>query len=208
MTQANKLAVMSGRNWGVNPKLTRLWYKTVAERRICYAASTWAENLNNKKIAQLSTIQRLFTLKITRAYRTTPSSALLILSGLLPLHLTVKKEAIITNVTRLGRNDKFGSTHFNTTDYDTQMSQWTEPPWSKPSTTLKNILHSNHGPFPNYLNRFCITENDPCLCGEPGTPDHYLFSCPLTDLNHEEEPPPALYHEWAIQAAKCKKTKR
>ncbi|GIY00343.1 uncharacterized protein CEXT_145251 [Caerostris extrusa] len=396
MLQANKLAVMSGRNWGVNPKLTRLWYKTVAERKICYAASTWAENLNTKKIAQLSSIQRLFTLRITRAYRTAPSSALLILSGLPPLHLTVKKEAIITNVTRLGKNDKFGSTHFNTIEYDTQISQWTEPPWSKPSTTLENHLPSSnitiytdgskinnqmgsafvayktekeifnwqgklnnknsvyqaellaifkalqwakqndfskisiktdsmssiqairkffnknhlvqkirniiqelrtkqisiewikahtgimgneradflakdattnpdsfleslptpksyiryhlkklfeqqwqeewdtattgrrthnflpkvshkmatnllityfvtgHGPFPNYLNRFGITENDLCLCGESGTPDHYLFSCPMTDFNHEEKPPSTLYKEWAIQAAKNK----
>ncbi|GIX89956.1 RNA-directed DNA polymerase from mobile element jockey [Caerostris extrusa] len=144
LLQANKLAVMSGRNWGVNPKLTRLWYKTVAERKICYAASTWAENLNTKKIAQLSSIQRLFTLRITRAYRTSPSSALLILSGIPPLHLTVKKEAIITNVTRLGKNDKFGSTHFNTADYDTQISQWTEPPWLKPSTAIENHLHSSN----------------------------------------------------------------
>ncbi|GIY75060.1 non-ltr retrotransposon cats [Caerostris extrusa] len=87
---------------------------------------------------------RLFTLRITRAYRTSPSSALLILSGLPPLHLTVKKEAIITNVTRLGKNDKFGSTHFNTVDYDTQISQWTEPPWLKPSTALEHHLHSSN----------------------------------------------------------------
>ncbi|GIX87617.1 uncharacterized protein CEXT_760061 [Caerostris extrusa] len=317
----------------------------------------------------------------------------------LPLHLTVKKEVIMTNVTRLGRNDKFGRTHFNTKDYDTQVSQWLEPPWSKPSTTIKNILNSSniiiytdgskidhqvgsafvvyekdkeiynwqgklntknsvyqaellailkalqwaknkdfsqisiktdsmsslqankkflnknnlvqkirneiqeirpkllkiewikahsgivgneradylakdatinpntlseslptpksfikhqlkqlfiqqwqeewntantgrrthnfipkvshnmstnllityfvtgHGPFPTYLNSFCITDNDTCLCGEPGSPDHYLFSCPLTDLNHEEERSPASCNEWAIKAAKCKKIK-
>ncbi|XP_055947096.1 uncharacterized protein LOC129980741 [Argiope bruennichi] len=39
---------------------------------------------------------------------------------------------------------------------------------------------SGHGRFPHYFNKFGITNNSLCDCGEVGTPDHYVFECTHT----------------------------
>ncbi|GIY03841.1 RNase H domain-containing protein [Caerostris extrusa] len=44
------------------------------------------------------------------------------------------------------------------------------------TNTSINYFVTGHGPFPAYLHRFNVKETDNCLCGEIGTPDHYLFS--------------------------------
>ncbi|GIX89947.1 hypothetical protein CEXT_272041 [Caerostris extrusa] len=92
---------MTGRGWGVNPKIIRKWYKTVTERKICYAASIWAENLTVRKENIINSIQRQFALRITHAYRTSPTSALLTLSGLQPTSLVAQREATLSQLTRL-----------------------------------------------------------------------------------------------------------
>ncbi|XP_035216584.1 uncharacterized protein LOC118190010 [Stegodyphus dumicola] len=43
---------------------------------------------------------------------------------------------------------------------------------------------TGHGPFPSYFHRHGISNTDICVCGEDGTPDHYLFRCPLTNTMH------------------------
>ncbi|KAF8782028.1 Retrovirus-related Pol polyprotein type-1 like protein [Argiope bruennichi] len=51
-------------------------------------------------------------------------------------------------------------------------------------STKRNSYHpfliqflSGHGRFPYYFNKFCITNDPLCDCGEVGTPDHYIFEC-------------------------------
>ncbi|XP_035215900.1 uncharacterized protein LOC118189414 [Stegodyphus dumicola] len=48
---------------------------------------------------------------------------------------------------------------------------------------------TGHGPFPSYFqrhNRYMrhISSTDICVCGAPGNPDHYLFTCQLTKDHH------------------------
>ena len=46
---------------------------------------------------------------------------------------------------------------------------------------------TGHGPFPTYLNRFNLRDNDLCCCGDTGSPQHYLFKCPRTKDYHFPE---------------------
>ncbi|GBM06895.1 hypothetical protein AVEN_147835-1 [Araneus ventricosus] len=46
------------------------------------------KSLNSKQIGKLQTIQRIFLLKITRAYRTTPTNGLNVILGIRPLHIS------------------------------------------------------------------------------------------------------------------------
>ncbi|KAF8782029.1 Retrovirus-related Pol polyprotein type-1 like protein [Argiope bruennichi] len=39
---------------------------------------------------------------------------------------------------------------------------------------------SGHGRFPSYFQKFGITDNPLCDCGDVGTPDHYIFECAYT----------------------------
>ncbi|XP_035209268.1 uncharacterized protein LOC118183773 [Stegodyphus dumicola] len=47
---------------------------------------------------------------------------------------------------------------------------------------------SGHGPFPTYFCRHGISTTNVCVCGNEGTPDHYIYQCPLTSQHHLPTP--------------------
>ncbi|XP_035229175.1 uncharacterized protein LOC118201228 [Stegodyphus dumicola] len=55
---------------------------------VTYAAAIWAEPMQGRKVRHLQSLQRQFALQITRAFRTTSSSALNVMAGLIPLTST------------------------------------------------------------------------------------------------------------------------
>ncbi|GIY18175.1 RNase H domain-containing protein [Caerostris extrusa] len=122
---------MSGRGWGIHPKLIKIWYKTVAERKVCYAATIWAKNMTNQLKGKLSIIQRYYALQISKAYRTSPTSALLTIIGLEPLHLVAQRESCYGNVIRLHKDSKFNNKLYRASDFEQIVSQWKEAPWKK-----------------------------------------------------------------------------
>ncbi|GIY30879.1 uncharacterized protein CEXT_795181 [Caerostris extrusa] len=122
---------MSGRGWGIHPKLIKLWYKTVAERKVCYAATIWVKNMTNQLKGKLTTIQRYYALQISKAYRTSPTSALLTIIGLEPLHLVAQRESCYGSVIRLHKDSTFNSKTYRASDFEHIVSQWKEAPWKK-----------------------------------------------------------------------------
>ncbi|XP_035216744.1 uncharacterized protein LOC118190172, partial [Stegodyphus dumicola] len=95
---ACKLRQMQGRGWGISPYIQKVLYLTVIERMVTYAAAIWAEPMQGRKVRHLQSLQRQFALQITRAFRTTSSSALNVMAGLIPLHLRILQEAAIQSV--------------------------------------------------------------------------------------------------------------
>ena len=84
-----------GKNWGYSPKITKWLYTTIIKPMICYASVIWWERATYQTTQkELAKIQRLITLSITGALRTTPSIALDSVTGLLPLHIQIIKEAM------------------------------------------------------------------------------------------------------------------
>ncbi|XP_035231868.1 uncharacterized protein LOC118203694 [Stegodyphus dumicola] len=63
------------------------------------------------------------------------------------------------------------------------------------SSSLTTFL-SGHGPFPDYLHRFGLRDYDLCECGLIGTPDHYAFTCRLTEAHHMRPPSDRYWREW------------
>jgi hypothetical protein len=82
-------------NWGLSPKIMKWLYITVIRPRITYAAIIWWERstLTHTKAA-LQKIQRLATISITGAMKTTPNIALDSISGLTPLFIHICAEAM------------------------------------------------------------------------------------------------------------------
>ncbi|GBL87593.1 hypothetical protein AVEN_165196-1 [Araneus ventricosus] len=93
-------------NWSVSPSLLKFWYLTVVEKALLYGAVVWGGALTKSQIAKLNSIQRIFLLKLSRAYKTTPTNSLSILLGIFPLHLVTKSLFIRFNIWKL-RSDKF-----------------------------------------------------------------------------------------------------
>ncbi|XP_035225305.1 uncharacterized protein LOC118197859 [Stegodyphus dumicola] len=75
--------------------------------------------MGSRKIKALSAIQRPFALNISKAYRTTATNAALVLTGLTPLHIRAKLEAIYERVIRLKENAALDTTVFSTLQYET-----------------------------------------------------------------------------------------
>ncbi|GBM64153.1 hypothetical protein AVEN_57164-1 [Araneus ventricosus] len=71
---------------------------------------------------KLDSIQRLFLLYITGAYRTTPTVALQVVTCLQPLHLQIQQEAIYVRVARARSSSNFFTVIFSPTDYESKSS--------------------------------------------------------------------------------------
>lgn len=104
---------VAGRSWGVSSSLRKLWYQTVTEKTLTYAAGIWAPRLNNNEKLLLQRAQRPFLLRITRTYKTTPTEALNVLAGIPPLSLTALAIAKTTQLLRLNKPVTFLTKEFN-----------------------------------------------------------------------------------------------
>ncbi|GBO13426.1 hypothetical protein AVEN_195247-1 [Araneus ventricosus] len=69
---------------------------------------------------KLDSIQRLFSLYLTSAYRTTLTAALQVLTGLQPLHLQIQQEATYARVTRARSSSSFSTLILSPTDYESK----------------------------------------------------------------------------------------
>ena len=91
---------MVGRTW---PEMARWLYNQVILPRITYGATVWWPAVNKVTcISKLNSIQRMANLTITGAMRSTPSAAMDVLVGLLPLHIKVR-EVTLSGAQRLIR---------------------------------------------------------------------------------------------------------
>ncbi|GBM10955.1 hypothetical protein AVEN_171437-1 [Araneus ventricosus] len=110
------------KNLGINKNKRRLLYKTVIERTLCHGAAAWGHNMTSRLQKKLASIQRLLLLYITGAYRTTPTAALQVVTGLQPLHLQIQEEATYARVARARSSSNFFTVIFSPTEYESKSS--------------------------------------------------------------------------------------
>ncbi|GBN39919.1 Putative protein in type-1 retrotransposable element R1DM, partial [Araneus ventricosus] len=113
-----KITRIAGTNWGLNKDLRRRLYKTVAERMILHGAAAWAYPLSARQSRLLNSIQRKFLLNITGAYSTTPTAALQVIEGILPLHIKAEQEAVYVRTARLRKTSNYNNINFNPNNYE------------------------------------------------------------------------------------------
>jgi len=84
-----------GTTWGSSPKVVYWLYTAAIRPMIAYAAVVWWPRVTYSTVAkQLEHIQRLACLYITGAIRTTPTAAMELITGLVPLPVFIKQEAM------------------------------------------------------------------------------------------------------------------
>ncbi|GBM93588.1 hypothetical protein AVEN_150852-1 [Araneus ventricosus] len=113
-----KITRIAGTNWGLNKDLRRRLYKTVAERMILHEAAAWAYPLSARQSRLLNSIQRKFLLNITGAYSTTPTAALQVIGGILPLHIKEEQEAVYVRTARLRKTSNYNNINFKPDNYE------------------------------------------------------------------------------------------
>ncbi|GBL99044.1 hypothetical protein AVEN_227548-1 [Araneus ventricosus] len=122
MDQYQHLCRIAGKTWGINKNIKRLLYKTVIERTRCHGAAAWGHNMTSRLQKKLDSVQRLILLYITGAYRTSPTAALQVVTGLQPLHLQIQQEATYARVARARSSSNFFTVVFSPTDYERKSS--------------------------------------------------------------------------------------
>ncbi len=84
-----------GSNWGLKPYMAFWLYKMVISPQLLYGALVWWPKTEQQVARQrLATLQRLACLYISGAFISTPTAALEVLLGLLPLDVSIKLEAM------------------------------------------------------------------------------------------------------------------
>ncbi|XP_035232055.1 uncharacterized protein LOC118203864 [Stegodyphus dumicola] len=115
---AKYLRHMQGYRWGLNPHIHKILYQTVTEKMVTYGAAVWAQPLQGRKFWHLLSIQRQFALNITRAFRTTATNSLNDLAGLVPLHISTEREAVLQQIKQLNVPASFEDTTYWPSDYE------------------------------------------------------------------------------------------
>ncbi|KFM76920.1 Hypothetical protein in type-1 retrotransposable element R1DM, partial [Stegodyphus mimosarum] len=128
MSIAQQLKYMQGGQWGLNPHIQKILYKTVTEKIITYGAAVWSSPMQGRKVRHLASMQRPFLLNITKAFCTSPTNALNVLAGLPPLHLTVEREATYQLVAQLGRLATFQNETHDPKDFEIKLVRLQDHP--------------------------------------------------------------------------------
>ena len=90
-----------GYSWGLKPSMVRWLYRTVLVPRITYGSVVWWPRVQLVTMGKhLERIQAMLMRGMTGAYAKTPRAALFVVSGLLPLHIEVRK-AVARTAARL-----------------------------------------------------------------------------------------------------------
>ncbi|XP_023236583.1 uncharacterized protein LOC111635749 [Centruroides sculpturatus] len=107
---SNALISIAKNTWGIGYKAAKHIYLGAIEPILLYAAPIWADATQKVYIQKkLSKAQRVAALRICRAYRTAPTSALLVIAGLIPVHIKARMMA---------RNWKFNNLFLNNNPLD------------------------------------------------------------------------------------------
>ncbi|XP_035215681.1 uncharacterized protein LOC118189217 [Stegodyphus dumicola] len=115
---AQQLRQMQGHLWGLNPYIQKTLYLTVAEKIATYGAAIWANPMQGRKVRHLQSLQRPFLLNITKAFKTTSTAALNVISGIMPLHISVEREAAQQLVIQLHKMATFGDVIYSPEDLE------------------------------------------------------------------------------------------
>lgn len=83
---ASRLFIVAGKTWGTSPEMLKNIYRGAIVPLLMYGAEVWGARGKDARVQRhLSAAQRPFLLAIAGAYRTAPTAALHVLTGLHPL---------------------------------------------------------------------------------------------------------------------------
>ncbi|GBN79880.1 hypothetical protein AVEN_209468-1, partial [Araneus ventricosus] len=128
LQQSRGLQRIAGSTWGLSPKHRAQLYRSVTERTIAHGATAWGRNITYKIKTKLDRIQRPFLLNISGAYRTSPTSALQVITGIMPLPLKIEAEANFVALTRTNKKIWIEDTELDPAQFERKSVGWSHHP--------------------------------------------------------------------------------
>ncbi|GBL89136.1 hypothetical protein AVEN_28546-1 [Araneus ventricosus] len=121
--------MIAGRFFTRRAKLFFRIYKGALEPFMLYGYGAWGHRLSLKNVRDmLNSIQRRPLVKITRAYRTTSTAALQVVSGVLPLDLKAQQVYAKFRLFTLKQDSTVGSLLFRSHDYQGRQNRYAYHP--------------------------------------------------------------------------------
>ena len=100
----NMLSRLVRPNWGLNPDISRLIYRMIAEPIALYGASIWHKAFETKKMAKrILSIQRRILVKACRGNNTMSYTSTFLISNIAPIDIKIKERAAMESTKILGR---------------------------------------------------------------------------------------------------------
>ncbi|GBO23145.1 hypothetical protein AVEN_19062-1 [Araneus ventricosus] len=128
LQQSRGLQRIAGSTWGLSPKHRAQLYRSVTERTIAHGATAWGRNISYKIKTKLDQIQRPFLLNISGAYRTSPTSALQVITGIMPLPLKIEAEANFVALTRVKKKIWVDDLELDPAQFEMKAVGWSNHP--------------------------------------------------------------------------------
>ena len=201
-----KLRRIANKTWGLNGITASIIYKACFGPTVAYAAAGWAQSCTVHDLRSLQAIQHTALLPVVHAYRSTPTDALCVLSGSLPIEILLQQRVALYNL-RKGREACIGELKLNnhsiekeeeikaeairlwqskwdssekgrtTYKFITDIKERLAKQWLRPNHSSVQVL-TGHGNFAQKLESQRLATSGSCRCGEPDTAEHLLFNCP------------------------------
>lgn len=78
------------RKWGLNTNTLKTLYKSIILPKLLYGCTVWCRATSEKScLSKLRKVLREMLLSVTRSFKSVPTSSLLVISSLLPIHLKI-----------------------------------------------------------------------------------------------------------------------
>lgn len=169
---------------------------TVVHSQLLYAAPIWCDALRyefNKK--KLASPQRKMALRIASAYCTVSTAAIMVITGIVPIHLLAAERAEIEQAKKDGKDmqkekteakarvmtkcqcewDQCNTGHW-THKFIPRIDRWKNRKWGKVNFHVTQFL-SGHGCFNEYLQRQKKRNDDDCMyCHYPHDDVEHTFT--------------------------------
>lgn len=166
-----------GVNWGTSRELLRVWYEVITQKQIEYASEIWSPYLNSHGYRKLSALQRSAVLSFVNAYKSTSTDAVLVLSGIPPIHLQLQK---LNNIFKIKKTKE--AIIINSTQYQTNSLEITPPTFLTNTTIPINNIH-----FPPTQNSYELKNNKDFKIFTDGSKldEHTAYSFIVFEGQHE-----------------------
>ena len=94
----NRARTIIGREWGLDPERALWIYTAIARPKVTYGSLVWAHGLDITLGNKLKQMQRKILVAISGALRSTPTDAMEVIAGLIPLDLHIMELAARSRV--------------------------------------------------------------------------------------------------------------
>jgi hypothetical protein len=93
-----RIPIISRNTWGLSFESLKLIYNSVIESSLLYCSSIWGKNIKKYQINKLKKVQRLYALKMIRAFHTISYESAITIAVIIPIELKINEIVNLSDI--------------------------------------------------------------------------------------------------------------